>query len=173
MQAARREIIRFGVIMSDKETYIKRYEAARAEMQEILKLAQDNPTIYQPWRMKEVLDHITGWDDAVITSIKSFLAGDVPATPASRGIDAYNAETVTSREAIPYEVTQREWEASRTELLELLHKMTDEQLYIPFGFPWGGQGTIEDLVEIFTEHEETHAKEIHKIIESKKIPTSA
>ena len=153
--------------MSDKDTYIKRYEAARAEMQEIVKLAQGNPTIYQPWRMKEVLDHITGWDDAVIASIKSFLAGEVPATPAARGLDAYNAETVTSREAISYEVTQREWEASRTELLSLLSKMTDEQLHSPFGFPWGEQGTIEDLVEIFTEHEETHAKEIRVIIEKK------
>ena len=154
--------------MSDKETYIQRYEATRAEMLEIVKLAQGNQTIYQPWRMKEVLDHITGWDDAVIASIKSFLAGDVPATPAARGIDAYNAETVTSREAISYEVTQREWEASRAELLGLMQKMTDEQLHTPFGFPWGGQGTIEDLVEIFTEHEETHAKEIREIIEKGK-----
>jgi hypothetical protein len=154
--------------MSDKETYIKRYETARAEMREILKLAQGNPQIYAPWRMKEVLDHITGWDDAVIASIKSFLAGDIPATPAARGIDAYNAETVTSREAIPYEVTQREWEASRAELLELMRKMTDKQLHTPFGFPWGDSGTIEDLVEIFTEHEETHAKEIREIIEKVK-----
>lgn len=154
--------------MSDKETYIKRYETARAEMREIVKLAQGNPQIYSPWRMKEVLDHITGWDDAVIASIKSFLAGDIPATPASRGIDAYNVETVTSREAIPYEVTQREWEASRAELLELMRKMTDEQLHISFVFPWGDSGTIEDLVEIFTEHEATHAKEIREIIEKGK-----
>jgi hypothetical protein len=154
--------------MSDKATYIKRYETARAEMREIVKLAQGNPQIYSPWRMKEVLDHITGWDDAVIASIKSFLAGDIPATPASRGIDAYNAETVTSREAIPYEVTQREWEASRAELLDLMRKMTDEQLHTTFGFPWGDEGTIEDLVEIFTEHEETHAKEIRAIIEKGK-----
>ena len=150
--------------MSDRDTYIQRYETARAEMREIVKLAQGNPAIYQPWRMKEVLDHITGWDDAVIASIKSFLAGEVPATPASRGIDAYNVETVTSREAIPYDVTQKEWEASRIELLSLMRKMTDEQLHTPFGFPWGGQGTIEDLVEIFTEHEETHAREIRQII---------
>lgn len=154
--------------MSDKETYIKRYETARAEMREIVKLAQGNPQIYSPWRMKEVLDHITGWDDAVIASIQSFLAGDIPATPASRGIDAYNAETVTSREAIPYEVTQREWEASRAELLELMGKMTDEQLHTAFVFPWGDNGTIEDLVEIFTEHEETHAQEIRAIIEKGK-----
>jgi hypothetical protein len=151
--------------MSDRDTYIKRYETARAELREILKLVQGNPTIYQPWRMKEVLDHITGWDNAVIASIKSFLTGDVPATPAARGINTYNAETVTSREAIPYEVTQKEWEASRTELLSLLRKMTNEQLHTPFVFPWGGQGTIEDLVEIFTDHEETHAKEIREIIE--------
>ena len=154
--------------MSHKEDYIRRYKAARAEMQEILQLAQGNPTIYQPWRMKEVLDHITGWDDAVIASIKSFLAGEVAATPASRGIDAYNAETVSSREAIPYEVTQREWETSRAELLSLMGRMTDEQLHTPFVLPWGSKGTIEDLVEIFTEHEETHAKEIREIIEKVK-----
>ena len=150
--------------MSHKEDYIRRYEAARAEMREILKLAHGNPTIYEPWKMKEVLDHITGWDDAVIASIKSFLAGEVPATPASRGIDAYNADTVSSREAIPYEVTQREWEASRAELLDLLGKMNDDQLHTPFVLPWGPQGTIEDLVEIFTDHEETHAREIREII---------
>lgn len=152
------------LVMSHKEDYIARYEKARAEMREIVQIAQGNPTIYQPWRMKEVLDHMTGWDDAVIASIQSFLAGEIPATPASRGIDAYNAETVSSREAIPYEVTQREWETSRAELLGLMRKMTDEQLHTSFTLPWGERGTIEDLVEIFTEHEETHAKEVREII---------
>ena len=64
-------------------------------------------------------------------------------------------------------MTQRDWEASRLELLQLLGKMTDEQLHTPFVFPWGSQGTIEDLVEIFTEHEETHAREIRQILEKK------
>ncbi len=151
--------------MSDRDTFIQRLQTARAEMHEIVKLAQDNPTIYAPWRMKEVLDHITGWDDAIIASIRSFLAGEPPATPASRGIDVYNAGTVSSREAIPYEVTQREWEASRAVLLGLIQTLTEEQLHARFVFPWGAQGAIEDLVEIFTEHEETHAKEICAIIE--------
>jgi hypothetical protein len=150
--------------MSNRDTYIRRYENAREEMREILKLAQGNPTIYEPWRMKEVLDHITGWDDAVIASIKSFLAGEIAATPAARGIDSYNADTVSSRETIPYEITQCEWEASRAELLSLLQKMTDEQLHTAFVLPWGSHGTIENLVEIFTEHEETHAKEIRAIL---------
>ena len=155
--------------MSDRNTYIERLETARTEMRKIVKVAQGNPTIYQPWRMKEVLDHITGWDDAVIASIKSLLAGEVPATPAARGIDFYNKETVSSREAIPYEMRQREWEASRAELLDLIHEMTEEQLHAHFVMPWGTQGTIETLVEIFTEHEETHAKEIRDIIEKEQL----
>jgi len=45
--------------------------------------------------------------------------GESPATPAARGIDAYNAEADFSREAIPYEVTLRECKASRVELTGL------------------------------------------------------
>jgi hypothetical protein len=151
--------------MSDRDTYIQRLEAARAEMREIVKYAQGNPTIYEPWRMKEVLDHITGWDDAVIASIRSLLVGETPATPAARGLDHYNAETVSSRETIPYELTLMEWTASRTVLLNLIREMTEEQLHTGFVLPWGAHGTIENLVEIFTEHEETHAKEIWRILE--------
>lgn len=150
--------------MSHRDTYIQHLETARAEIREIVKYAQDNPTIYEPCRMKEVLDHITGWDDAVIASIRSLLAGEPPAAPASRGIDYYNAQTVSSREPISYQVTQREWEASRAVLLDLIREMTEEQLHTRFVLPWGAQSTIEDMVEIFTEHEETHAKEISEII---------
>ncbi len=78
---------------------------------------------------------------------------------------------ILKHEAIPYEVTQREWEASRTELLDLLGKITNEQLHTLFVLPWGQNGSIEDPVDIFVEHEETHAKEIREIIE-KKIPAS-
>ncbi len=154
--------------MSDRKTYIQRLEDARGTMRELVNYAQDNPMIYAPWHMKEVLDHLTGWDDAVIASIRSLLAGETPATPAARGINSYNAETVSSREAIPYDITQREWEASRATLLSLIGSMTEEQLHTPFVMPWGDQGTVEDLVEIFTEHEEIHAREIRAIIEKVK-----
>ena len=42
--------------------------------------------------------------------------------------------------------------------------MTEEQLHTRFVAPWGVLATIEDLVDVFIEHEETHAKEIHEII---------
>jgi hypothetical protein len=150
--------------MSDIETYLQKFKSARQQMREVVELAHGNPLIYQPWRMKEVLDHLTGWDDAVIASIKSMIEGSIPATPAMRGANVYNAETVSSREALPYEVTQREWDTSRVELLTLLGSLTEEQLHRPFTMPWGGEGTIETILEIFSSHEEDHAREIREII---------
>lgn len=34
--------------------------------------------IYPGWTLKEVLAHITGWDDAAIASLHAHLADDVP-----------------------------------------------------------------------------------------------
>lgn len=155
--------------MSLHDTYIQRLENTRAQMREIVRYAQDNPTIYEPWRMKEVLDHITGWDDAAIASIRSLLAGQKPATAAARGLDDYNAETVSSRETIPYTLTQQEWTISRAVLLNLIREMSEEQLQTRFTLPWGAQGTIENLVEFFTEHEETHAREIGAILQKVRV----
>ena len=151
--------------MSNRQTYIQRFEAARASMRQIVELVEENQVIYAPWRMKEVLDHLTGWDDAIIASIKSLLNGDIPATPAMRGANVYNAETVSTRETLPYAVSRREWEASRAELLDLLRTMSDDQLIQPFTLPWGGEGTIETIVSIFVAHEEEHAREIGQILQ--------
>jgi hypothetical protein len=150
--------------MSDVPHLLKQLDDARAKMREVVAMADENQPIYQPWRMKEVLDHITGWDDAVIASINSILAGREPATPAVRGINTYNAETVTTRETIPYKVTLRKWETSREELKRLISIMPEGKLYAPFVFPWGENGTIETLVIIFSEHEEEHALEIKNLI---------
>lgn len=151
--------------MSEREIYIQRFEAARAKMKEMVQLARENRIIYEPWRMKEVLDHITGWDDAIIASINSLLSGDIPATPAMHGANVYNAETVSTREALPYAVSLREWEASRTELLHLLHSITDAQFTQPFTMPWGGEGSIKTIVDMFSDHEEVHVQEISQIIQ--------
>lgn len=152
---------------NDRMTYIQRFENARAELRQMVQQAQDNPLIYEPWRMKEVLDHITGWDDAVIAAIRAMCEDTIPATPAMRGPDAYNRETVTSREALPYAVSQKEWEASRVELLDLLCSLSDEQIHRQITLPWGGQASLEDLIDVFSEHEETHAGEIRAILQAR------
>jgi hypothetical protein len=150
--------------MDERITLLTRLDAAREKMKQVVAQTSEEQYIYPPWRMKEILDHIAGWDDAVIASLKAHMDDLEPATPAALGINPYNAATVTSREAIPYARTLREWEVSRETLKKLINEMPEGKFQQAFVFPWGDEGSVANLVEIFIEHEEEHAREIRAIL---------
>ena len=154
--------------MNEREHIIAEFEKSRARMRAVVAKADAHQTIYPRWTMKEVLDHISGWDDAVISVLKAHINGVIEDMPSVRGIDAYNAETVSTREALPYEHSLRDWEASRTALKKLILEIPDEKMNEVFPFPWEGSGNVADLLRIFYEHEEEHAEEIEGIIEQGK-----
>ena len=69
--------------------------------------------IYTMWTIREIIAHLTGWDDSTIAFI--------------RGLP---------EEALTCVSTQ----------------------------PWGGDGMLVDMVDIFAPHEEEHAEDLAKII---------
>jgi hypothetical protein len=148
-----------------KQQLIAELDKARQRLNEVLAHADEKREIYPSWKLKQVLDHVAGWDDAVIASIEAHAHGEVPAVTAPRGIDYYNAETVTTREALPLSTTRMEYEATRQALKELILSLPDEKYEQPFIAPWGHQTTVADLVEIFIEHENEHAHEIEQILQ--------
>jgi hypothetical protein len=148
-----------------KQQLIAELDKSRQRLTEVLSHADEQREIYPTWKLKQVLDHIAGWDDAVIASIHAHARGEVPAVTAPRGIDYYNAETVTTREALPLTTTRMEFEATRLTLKELILSLTDEQYERSFIAPWGREITVAHLVEIFIEHENDHAQEIEKILQ--------
>ena len=83
----------------------------------------------------------------------------VPQT-AARGIDAYNADTVTTREALSLEHTRREFDKSREAVIEAIQNLPDEKFNQPFTFAWGETGTVANLVDIFAGHDEEHAEHL-------------
>ena len=152
--------------MNAQETYIKELEHARSTMQSLLddleSAHKDNQEVYPTWTIKELLAHLTGWDDACIASLQAHARSEVPATPASRGIDPYNASTVHEREALSLEQVIQEWDHTRETFKALIHALPDEKVAEPFVFPWGPKGLLKDMVKIFVEHEIKHAEEIRK-----------
>ena len=85
-------------------------------------------------------------------------------TPAVRGIDHYNAESVATREALSYEHVVREWDLARNQLKDAIEAMPPERMAVPLIFPWGSLGTIAQLIDIFASHEIEHAEEVAQII---------
>ena len=146
-----------------KADLIAELDYAHDEMHRLLKDIDAQQEIYPTWTAKELISHMTGWDDGCIASLRAHVTGDVPSTPAARGINPYNASTVHEREALSLDHVVREWELTRETFKQLIQELPDEKLNQPFVFPWGEKGTLEGMVQIFAEHEREHVAEIRQL----------
>jgi hypothetical protein len=117
--------------------------------------------IYPGWTLRQFLAHLTGWDDVTATTLRAHARGETPATPVSAGIDAYNAESVATRQALDLDHIVKEWELAREELKAAIHALTPEQMAAPLLHPWGRVSTVAKLVNIMIHHEGVeHAEEL-------------
>lgn len=143
------------------QTYLQSHAAIMTQLDEIDK----NRKIYPLWTIREIVAHLSGWDDAAIAFLDAVSKSEIPATPAMRGFDLYNAETVSTREGLSYDHIVREYVSTREHLLSLVRAASDEILTTKATLPWGGEGTFEQIAENLCEHETTHAGDIKKFIE--------
>jgi hypothetical protein len=153
--------------MNSKADLIKVLKDSHASMQKVVDIAGVDDHIYPPWKIKEILAHLSGWDDYGIITLKALAQGEVPEDPAARGFDVYNAETVSTRETLSYEQTCREWSNTRLDFIKATENATDDILEKMANIPGGGQGTMANLIRGLTAHEISHAEEIQAILENK------
>ncbi|MDP1546156.1 MAG: ClbS/DfsB family four-helix bundle protein [Anaerolineales bacterium] len=151
--------------MSIQEKIIQQYEQSHSAIMTQLEEIDRNRKIYPLWTIREIVAHLSGWDDAAIAFLGAVLKGKLPATPAMRGFDIYNAETVSTREGLSYDHIVREYISTRAKILALARTASDEILTTKSVLPWGGEGTFEQIAEGLCEHETTHAGDIKKFIE--------
>jgi hypothetical protein len=156
--------------MDLKPALIERLDETRAKLEAVIPRVDTTKEIYPNWTLKQMLDHIAGWDDAVIESLRAHMDGKVPGTPAERGIDHYNAQTVETRESLDFDHTYHEFLASRLLLKQLIHTAPEEKLAQAFVVPWGPTGTISQIIEIFADHEEEHTADILRWLENPNQP---
>jgi len=151
--------------MEEREHLIQQLDQAREKLRAELVGLDTQIEIYPTWTIKQMLAHITGWDDATLASLQAHAAGREPAVPASQGINFYNAQTVETRQALSYQQVVQEWELTREQLKTVIREMRPEKLAEPLVLPWGLTGTVAQVVAIFADHEEEHAREIQKFFE--------
>ena len=146
-----------------KKDLIRQLDEARTRLLAALANLDTQTEIYPPWKLKELLAHLSGWDEATIASLQTHIGGGEPLTPAARGIDFYNAESVATREALTYEQVAQELEVTRERLKTILLAMPPDKFEQPLVFAWGPRGPVTKLVAIFVHHEGAHAKEIEEL----------
>ncbi|HSB67512.1 MAG TPA: DinB family protein [Anaerolineales bacterium] len=142
---------------------IKKMEHSRALLNTALEKIAPQTEIYPSWKMKQVLDHIAGWDQLVASSLRAYQNGDTPVNKV-RSIDIYNATSVTARQDLSLEQSRQGYDAARQEVLEILRSLPEEMLRRRYQAPWGGNCTVSSVVKIFVSHEQEHARQIEEIL---------
>ena len=151
--------------MDEKIQLIQQLDQARRELEAVLAGMAPHTEIYPNWTLKELLAHLTGWDEAVTSSLRAHAGGQEPAAPATLGIDVYNAESVETRLAISLEQTLQECQLAREQLKAALDDLPPEKFDEPLLFPWGPTGKVRQLIRVFVHHDLEHAEEIRKFTE--------
>lgn len=152
--------------MTTPAELLTRWQAARAEILACLDEIDRNRKIYPLWTVREVLAHLSGWDDAIEETLRAFLTGEVAqiSPAAARGVDVYNAETVHTREGLDYDHIYREFLASRERVLALARSFPPQKMSAIMPFVWGESGTLEELLNVFIAHEYEHAADMRAFI---------
>jgi hypothetical protein len=151
--------------MEKRDAIVKLYQDSYAQILDCLKEIDKNRKIYPLWTIREIVAHLSGWDDAAIGFLEALLKDEVPPTPAMRGIDVYNEETVSTREGLSYDQVVREYKETRGRLISLIQKASGEVLLKKSVLPWGGEDTFEFIGMDLTEHEMSHVADLRKFID--------
>jgi hypothetical protein len=145
---------------------IQRLKEKREVVEQLLAKAPSDKEIYAGWTIKELLAHLSGWDDAIVEALQAHAKGEPVGRTVSSGINAYNAKTVHTRETLSLEQVIKEWKATRELVFRALEDLPDEEFNQQLTFPWGELGTVAYFIEIFVEHEEHHAAHLTKWLEN-------
>jgi hypothetical protein len=146
------------------DNLIDKMQSARQQLNNALDKITPQVEIYPSWKLKQVMDHITGWDELMLTTLRAYSKGETPGLTVKSGVDKYNAQSVSARKALSFEQSRSAFNAARENVIHLMRELTPEMLGQRYHAPWGGMCTIASIVKIYVSHEQEHAKQIDEIL---------
>jgi uncharacterized damage-inducible protein DinB len=149
------------MIMNDM---IAKMENARARLNAALDKVPQNTEIYPSWKIKQLMDHITGWDVLVAKAFRAHSRGETLGRLVRDGIDPYNADSVRDRMSLTIAQSRQAYDDARADVISAMSEMPDEKLTEKFTPPWGGMCTVAAVVRVFVSHEIEHAEQVESCI---------
>jgi hypothetical protein len=146
------------------ESLITKLEQSRARLNAALDKISPQEDIYPAWKLKQLLDHITGWDELTAHALRQYLNGQPTAQVVEDGIDRFNAVSISSRKSLTLEESRQAYEQARKVVLQILGEFPSGMLSQKFRAPWGGNCTVNSVVKIFSSHELDHARHLEETL---------
>jgi len=144
----------------DRMKLLQLMEDTPAKMEVMLPLVNPCKEIYSGWTIREVLAHVSGWDDAIIEALNAHIEGRSLSLPNISDLDEYNEMWFSSRTGQNNEQVLEEWRSYRQILRTIIEEMSEAKFSIPVSVPWGGKSTILDMIKMFCEYEDTQTRDV-------------
>lgn len=112
------------------------------------------PGACEKWSVKDILSHLTDWEQRCLRWHRAGLRGEVPKTPDEhytwRQLPALNQEIYEKYKDRSLGDVQQAFEESFAEMMAALDQMSEEELFYPGYYVWTGKGLLRDFVNANT-----------------------
>ena len=91
------------------------------------------PGVVEQWSVKDLIGHVTAWDDMALSHVEQSRRGEEPAGDGGASVDAFNAAQAALRRDWTLEQVRAEATRTRQNLRAALASLTDAEWDTPFG----------------------------------------
>lgn len=116
--------------------------------------------IYPGWCISEVIAHLIGWDELAIALVTELNQKGKNERIMIDTIDLYNRQSVKKRKALSLKEIINQYVSVRLSLLGLLQKTPIKTLAMDADLPWGDEGSVLQVLDIWIDHEAEHLDEL-------------
>jgi hypothetical protein len=87
------------------------------------------PGVTGTWSIKDIIAHVTSWEEESLTHVPLILAGEKPPrySVTYGGIDAFNAQTTEQKRNLPLSEVLRQRDDTHRRLIEFIHRVPEDQ----------------------------------------------
>jgi hypothetical protein len=88
------------------------------------------PGVIGTWSVKDIIAHITWWEEEALTNLPLILAGVKPPKYSAKygGIDAFNAKMWEQKRNLPLSVVLRQRDETHRRLIDFIQNVPEDQI---------------------------------------------
>lgn len=148
------------IMVNPRKELLQQLEESGKQRHYVIAGIDTNNVIYDEsgWTVKDLIAHITAWEEEAIRSLQAFYNGRV--YTIDKDDHTYNHEQQVKRKDLTIVEVFSAWDAVRQEFIAAVTAIPDEKFDQLMTLPWGEQNTPAHLVREMLKHEADHIQEI-------------
>jgi hypothetical protein len=145
--------------VGDRDDILSMLEESRSELASAIQGLPDDKMavpLADDWSAKDIMGHITAWDEVTVSDLRRIARGRLPTLAAFREaeVDSWNAFLIRPRKLFPLPQIRAEFEEARAEMVVALKEL-------PEGLLAQGQ-MVRNIFAIMANHEKDHARQVRE-----------